>query len=227
MNWVDVVLAAVLLVGVLLGYFSGMLWQVARVVILIVALYAAIHFHAPIAELLADHFKGGNTPRVLGYVITFLFVFLGLYFITWIIEQGIRAAKLKRADRVLGGVVGFFKAFLLCGAILLGLAYHPIDSMRPALQRSFLASLCLEVMNRAVVAMPTEHKEQLEEFLKGLRSVERPSGPGPIGIAGRMCYNSNEWAAGVGGGAALAAGPGPSIAHVRDPIGHPREPRSA
>ena len=65
MHWLDFILIVILGIGALLGLRSGLLWQVARVVIFVAAIYGCIHFHDDVANLLHKNFEGLNDGVVV------------------------------------------------------------------------------------------------------------------------------------------------------------------
>src|SRR5581483_5757241 len=111
--------------GALLGARRGLLWQVARLVTFGLALYVCIFYHDHAVALLSPYLLDNTSPLVvsaLAYGLTFLVVYLVGYGITVLIEKGVKAAKLKFTDRILGAVFGLAKASLVAGVILLAVA---------------------------------------------------------------------------------------------------------
>ena len=54
MYWLDFVLLLVLGIGAFLGARSGLLWQVARIVTFVLAVYACIRYHGVVAGVAAE-----------------------------------------------------------------------------------------------------------------------------------------------------------------------------
>src|ERR1043165_866694 len=111
MNWLDILLLVTVALGAALGFWSGLLWQVARILSLGISLYAAIVANSKVAEQLAEHWKDA-TPlvhRVAAFIAVFALSYLVLYLITRIIHDGIRATRLELFDRLLGAILGAAK----------------------------------------------------------------------------------------------------------------------
>ena len=141
MHWLDIILILALVLGGLLGLRSGLLWQVARIVIFLAAVYACIHHHEYARDWLEQHFTGLNagTTWLAAYVVTFLGVCLAGFLVTWILEYFLRAAHLKPLDRLLGGLIGILKTALICGALLTGVVLYGSESTRETVGRSSIA----------------------------------------------------------------------------------------
>src|SRR3954471_11868197 len=111
MNCLDFVLIPVLGIGGLLGLRSGLLWQVARIVIFAAAVYCCIRYHEVPVAWIKDHFTGLTdvTTSLVAYIVTFLGVCLAGFLLTFILECLLRAAHLKLVDRLLGALFGVVK----------------------------------------------------------------------------------------------------------------------
>ncbi len=171
MHWLDFVLILVFGVGGLLGLRSGLLWQVARIVIFAAAIYCCINYHEIPARWLKDNFEGLNegTSWLAAYVVTFLGVCLVGFLITYALECFLRAANLKPVDRLLGAVFGVLKAALVCGGVLTGFALYGSPQMREAIGDSYIAPPLLEGMKVVLAAIPEKIKEDLSESLEKIK----------------------------------------------------------
>jgi uncharacterized membrane protein required for colicin V production len=127
LGWVDRTALAVLAVFFVIGLFKGLVWQVSRVAILIVAYLVAGRFGAPLGRLLArapdpaaapDPGAAGaaaaaplvadapETMLYLAYVLLFLAVLVVLSLLAMLVQKFVDKAGLGFFDRLGGGVVG-------------------------------------------------------------------------------------------------------------------------
>jgi uncharacterized membrane protein required for colicin V production len=172
MHWLDITLLIVLGLGLLLGAWSGLLWQVSRVVTLCVAVYAGIFGHPYVAGLIQPHLPDWapwlvNTLSFLAVVVV---VYLVLFLITWLIDRWVRKrATLKFIDRVLGAGVGVVTIGLLAGAVLFGVAVSFKDQTKTELAKSYVAPPLLTVMQGLVVLVPEESKKSWSDNLEEVR----------------------------------------------------------
>src|SRR5262245_17647500 len=128
MYWIDTLLLALLVLGAALGFYSGLLWQIARIVCLAVAVFATIAFNEPVTVYFRDHLLRDADPRVvqgIAYVLVFLAAYLMLFLASRLIYAGIRATDLEIADRLLGGLFGAVKMALVLGACCLAAVNYP------------------------------------------------------------------------------------------------------
>jgi membrane protein required for colicin V production len=182
MNWFDTILVFLMLLGALLGVRSGLLWQVARIVIFLGAIYACVHYHGHAAQFLSDNFDNlsPDTTGLLAYVVTFLGVCLTGFLVTWFLEGFLQAAKLKPLDRVLGGLFGLLKTGLILGGVLTGVVLYGSESTREKVASSHLAPWLLDGAQMVLTAIPEKIKSDLDaamEKLKKKKEAEEPTDP--------------------------------------------------
>src|SRR5437763_7417390 len=161
MHWLDFVLILVLGIGGLLGLRSGLLWQVARIVIFAGAVYCCINYHEIPTGWIKNNFTGLTEPTtwLVAYIVTFLGVCLAGFLITFVLECFLRAAHLKLIDRLLGALFGVLKAALLCGGVLTGIVLYGPPQSKEAIGDSTLAPQMLEGMRYVLALVPEKVKE--------------------------------------------------------------------
>lgn len=116
MNWIDLIIAAFMLLGFIHGLLKGVIQEVFAVLALVVGLTAAARVSTgtvPITEKL-NH---PTAARVLVFILTFFVVALVIGFIGRIFSGFAKAANLKAIDRLIGGVVGACLVGLIIGTI--------------------------------------------------------------------------------------------------------------
>jgi uncharacterized membrane protein required for colicin V production len=165
MHWLDITLLIVLALGALLGARRGLLWQVTRILTFALAIYVCIYYHETVATWIAPYLKDASSlvVSVLSYVAVFLVVYGISYGLTLLLEAGMKAAKLKTTDRILGAGLGVLKAALLSGAVLMGLAMVGVPQTDEAIARSQVAQVELQIMRGVIVAVPQDYKEQFKD----------------------------------------------------------------
>src|SRR5947208_742643 len=119
MHWLDIIILVVLGVGAAMGFCSGLLWQVARVVSLALSIYLAILANTPATDWLGEQFPdlGPAVSRIGAFIAVFLLVYLALYLLTRAIHNAIKAAKLETVDRILGALLGAIKMAALAACV--------------------------------------------------------------------------------------------------------------
>lgn len=173
MYWLDSVLLIVLAIGATLGAWTGLLRQVARVVTLVVAIYACIHFQDVASRVLVKYVEAPSPVllQILSYVLIFVVVLaLGLV-ITYLLDKLLVVAKLKPMDRILGSLVGLLKAALIAGALLLGFTIYSTEGTDEVMSRSKIAPVLLRGMRIVIVAVPDRIKDRVSESLERYKQL--------------------------------------------------------
>src|SRR5947209_14691387 len=112
MYWLDVVLLVLLGLGAALGFWSGLVMQVARLVSLGVSIWATLALNEPATRLLHERVAPETSTSVLhgiAYVGVFLLVYIGLFALSRLVYKVVQASKLVLLDRVAGAGLGALK----------------------------------------------------------------------------------------------------------------------
>jgi membrane protein required for colicin V production len=174
MYWLDTLLLVLLALGVILGFFSGFLWQIARILTLTLALLATVLCNEPASLFCREHLLREVDPRIaqaVAYVLVFLVVYVALFLATRLLYQAIRAADLEVLDRVLGALFGAAKMALVLAACCLAAANYPHPTTRDWMAKSTLAPAFADGMEHVLVIIPEEYKENLRVTLVSLREL--------------------------------------------------------
>ncbi len=116
-GWVDRTALAVLLVFFVLGLFKGLIWQVSRIAILVVAYVVAGRFGGELGMLLArtpavggqngpGPVEPADTTIYLAYVLLFVVVLIVLSLVAMLLQRLAAKVGLGFFDRLGGGVLG-------------------------------------------------------------------------------------------------------------------------
>jgi len=174
MYWLDSTILALLALGILVGAWTGFLWQVARILSLALSLYASILANDGVSKLFQDTFLKGvdaRIPHAVAYVAVFIVVYLILHQVVWIVDRLIRAVRLEPIDRLLGALMGACKIGLVLSAICLGLTAYPHPRTKEVMEKSTLAPVLAEGMEMVLFVIPEEYKSELCSGLKNLREL--------------------------------------------------------
>jgi uncharacterized membrane protein required for colicin V production len=174
MHWLDTILLATLALGAILGFVSGLFWQIARIASLAVAVCATIFCHDAAADLLRQWALRDADPSVIqasAYVLVFLAVYVTLFVLTRVLRMWLRATDLALADRLLGAVLGTAKVAALAGlgCLLLRHTIHP--AAQDLLDRSVLAPAFARGTERTVTLIPERYKQPVFECLRHMQDT--------------------------------------------------------
>jgi uncharacterized membrane protein required for colicin V production len=182
MYWLDIVILVMLGLGAGLGFWSGLLWQVARVVSLGLALYATILLNEPATNFLNESVRGIDTRVAQGaaYVAVFLAVFLTMFLLTRLLHKTIKATHLEMLDRLLGALLGSAKMSVLVALLCTGLAALSVPQTREWMSASKLAPLFVRATEASVAMIPDEYRSRANDSLQRFRDALRPGLTPPV-----------------------------------------------
>lgn len=148
MTTLDLLILVALAGGIMHGFTTGLIKQVASIFGMIVAFLLAVQLMQPAGEAVAESIGASPTlAPLLGFVVVYLAVQLTVIIIAKVVEKAVGALKLSGVNRVLGGAAGAFKAALVLSVAFLVLGrfdipgpmtqensslYSPVASVLPA-----------------------------------------------------------------------------------------------
>jgi len=146
---IDIVVAAVILVGVITGFVTGLVRQVIGLAGLIFAVVLAMRFASPAGEaitssigMLEEH--AGAT----GLIVVFAGVYLAALSIARLLKKGIKTLELSELNRLTGGIFGGLKSVIIAGVLLTALNVWDLPPQE-MVQESMLYEPVIEVMHVA------------------------------------------------------------------------------
>ncbi|MDT8347529.1 MAG: CvpA family protein [Flavobacteriaceae bacterium] len=120
MNWLDVILLIFLALGAWKGFMNGFLVEIASIIALIVAVYAALHFSDVTAGFLAQWITWDETTlKLLAFGITFIIVLIGIVWIARLLTKLIQIAALGWLNRMGGLAFGLAKFVLIASVLIM------------------------------------------------------------------------------------------------------------
>lgn len=226
LGWVDKTALGVLLVFFVLGLFKGLIWQVSRIGILIVAYMVAGWFGHDVAGMLSStpvdklaqdamattEVAPGETTLYLAYCLLFVAVLIVLSLLTMLIKKLADKAGLGFFDRLGGGVVGVATGacVVLAGVFVVNM-FFPRSKLAEAADSSHSLRWSQQAIDwlggtvnddlRSVLAL-----QPLNPFQPGQPQVPEQQGPLQQGPGRRGGLNLNGQPMEAGSTAGLPAG---------------------
>ena len=191
LGWVDHTAIAVLLVFFVIGLFKGLIWQVSRVGILVVAYVVAGRFGQDVADLLTRTSVASPNPGdssaaptssdttiYLAYVLLFLVVLIALSLLAIVLQKLAAKAGLGFFDRLGGGVLGVATGGCV---VLFGLFVVHMFFRGSQLAMAASESHSLRLSRQAVDALGPRVPDELRQVfaLQALRVMVPSSQPTP------------------------------------------------
>lgn len=171
MNWLDVILIAILAVTTILGIVKGLVKQVIGLLAVIVGLILALGFYSQISWIYRQLVKNEVLSHFLGFITIFLIV-LCLGWLSSNTLSKLIKGPLKLLDNLLGGGLGLLKGILICSVVVFALLVFPIS--KNALKESQISPVCLGITRAIIGLIPQELKEKFKETYQEItRRVEK------------------------------------------------------
>lgn len=161
MNWLDIVIAILLLASLIVGFIQGFLKTLFTLVGLIVGIVLASNFYQEIGGLL-KFISDQRIANILAFIIILLVVSIAAALIAMVLKTVLKAVNLGCIDRFAGAVLGFAIAIFLISAILAGAVKFFGESL---VTGSWFASVLLDKFPLVLGLLPAEF-DQIRGFFK-------------------------------------------------------------
>lgn len=153
MNWLDIFICIVLLVGLWKGYMNGLFIEVASLVALIAAIYGAIYFSNFAGDWLREQVNWDEAYiTIASFIITFVVIIFVITYIGKLFTKIVKTAQLSFINKLAGAAFGLLKMAFLISVVLMfinsasgefdiisnevkeeSIVYEPIEPMAPYL----------------------------------------------------------------------------------------------
>jgi membrane protein required for colicin V production len=160
MNWLDCLLAVILLVCMVRGFRRGFTRQIIALITGIVALLLGIWFYGIPASWAAPYLSSPMLAAAAGFAAVFLGVMLVGGFISAVMQRFLKFTGLSIFDHALGAGFGLIRGLLVSIAIVMGaMAFTRADHPPRAIVESRLAPYVVEAAHVVASMAPYDLKE--------------------------------------------------------------------
>ena len=166
MNWLDIVLLAIMVVSAIVGIFKGFVKQVIGLAAVVAGLVLASFYYDRAAALFETLVKNELLSDFLGFLLIFILVLVAGSILGYLLTKAMKG-PLALINRLFGAVFGFLKAVLICGILVFALVSFKIA--RPALETSLLAPVCLGVTRAVINMIPQDLRAKFNSSYKEIR----------------------------------------------------------
>lgn len=120
MHVIDIVLGALILLGLVRGFMRGLFVEVASLVALVAGVYGAIHFSNFVASFIeAKTNWADNTVSIAAFAITFVVIIIAISLAGKALTKLANFAALGILNKLLGGVFGGLKIALILSVVVI------------------------------------------------------------------------------------------------------------
>lgn len=168
MNVTDVVIIVILLIGFFSGIGRGFVRGLLGLIALVVGIMIASGNYQRLADSVLSFMPGHKGPEILGFVVIFLVVVLLVGLLGRIISRALRHVSLGWLDRLAGAILGVVVASVILSVILLVVAMAGLEDQK-LLAESRMAPRVIGVTDVVVSILPADVRERIEEHYGKLR----------------------------------------------------------
>lgn len=160
MNWVDVVILAVIGLSVVVSLFRGFLREVFSLLVWILAAWLAFRFAAPLAGRMQPWIDVPSVRVILAFAGVFVLVLIVGGLINFLLGKLVETTGLSGTDRMVGALFGALRgvAIVLVAVVLAGFTPFPQDPW-------WQASRLLPGFERLAVWAVNQAPRNLSEYL--------------------------------------------------------------
>lgn len=128
MSSIDIFIIVVLGYGLVRGFMSGFVVQLAGVIGILLGLYVAVHFSDLLSNKLVDEYGVTQTSYLplISFVVLFVATLVGIYFLGKFVKTLLKVAMMSIFDRIAGAILGLLKL-----AIVLGVLFNFLNRSEP------------------------------------------------------------------------------------------------
>ena len=126
MTWVDCTLVAIVVVSVVLGLMRGFVREAFSLGVWAAAFGLALHYAAPLSDLLADHIHTAWLRLAVAFGVLFLATVLVGGLLVFLLVRAVRKSGLGGPDRMLGLGFGLLRGMLVVGILVIAGQMTPL-----------------------------------------------------------------------------------------------------
>lgn len=172
MNYLDIVLGALLLIGLIRGILKGLFVELASLVAIIAGIYGAIRFSFYVSDFLEDKINlSPQNLKLIAFGVTFIGIILGISLLGRLLTKVAKFAALGLINRVLGGAFGLLKfAMIASGVIMfLGPLNNKLGVISPEVIEDSILYAPVEAIAPAIYPKIMEKYEEQKENIPELK----------------------------------------------------------
>lgn len=176
-NWLDWVLAAIVLVSVITAIWKGLMAELISLGSVVAGVAVAVFNYRRCAPWFEDLSRSHGVALGLSFLLLFFGTLLVGALVSVLVRKAIHQAELEWFDRFLGGVFGLFRGILVDSVLLLILMAFAIKG--DAVQNSRLVPYITSGSRIIAMAMPSKVRSDfqvgLEKFKQALTQADQKS----------------------------------------------------
>ncbi|MFH0777432.1 MAG: CvpA family protein [Candidatus Eisenbacteria bacterium] len=179
MNWLDVTIIVICVVGVVQGLVKGFVRQALSLLGLIFAVIIAFRYHDFFGRYLSTWIDVPVAQTIISFVIILVIVLLLFKLIGLAARSAIEAINIGWIDRIAGGAFGFVKSLLIV-AVLFALFVICTDKPTKPVAHSRLAPSVMVVSKIIATFLPTDLRHRYDRNETKIKERLKSGVPAPL-----------------------------------------------
>lgn len=171
MNWLDIVLAIILVASVAAGFAKGLARTVVGFVACIAGLLFGLWFHGTAGAFLIPYVSSRGIANCIGFFLVFFGAMLLGALLGRLLAMMFKWAGLSWLDRLLGGAFGLVRGALVSAVIVMALLAFTSTPPPASVVGSRLAPYVMDVARVMAAAAPRELRDGVRKGYEKVKQV--------------------------------------------------------
>jgi membrane protein required for colicin V production len=160
MNWLDVVLLAILAASVAMSFRKGLSREIIGLASVVLAILMGIWFYGTAGALLTPYLSSRALANFAGFLLVFCGVMLAGHLVSYIVGRFLKVTGLSIFDHLLGAVFGALRGLLISVALIMAImAISQGDKPPSSVVNSRTAPYMVDAARAFAAMAPHELKE--------------------------------------------------------------------
>lgn len=172
MNWLDIIIAVVLVLSLVTAFRNGLSGEFVRLLTLVVGIVGGMWWY----QSVSIHFRPYIESQPLAEFLAFIAILIGALMagavIGWILAKLLGWTRLRWFDRLLGAAFGALRGLAISAALVIAIiAFAPIRGSDETVAASRLAPWVLYGADAAVGLAPEDLKQNFSDGFQRVRTA--------------------------------------------------------
>ena len=171
MNWLDIVLLLLLLIGFWKGFLNGFFVELTSLIALVAAIYGSIHFSNYVGDwLMGNTDWEESTITIASFVITFIIIILVVTYAGKLVTKIVKTVQLSFLNKIAGGAFGLVKLAFISSVILMFVnsAAGEVDIIDQEIKNSSLLYPYVQPVAPYLLPKILEEADNLDRRIRGV-----------------------------------------------------------
>lgn len=176
MNWLDIIICIVLLIGLYKGYLNGFFIELTSLIALIAAIYGAIYFSNFAGDWLREQVKWDDVYiTVASFIVTFLVIIFVITYVGKLFTKVVKTVQLSFVNKLAGAAFGLVKMGFLASVILMFInsASGEFDIISTETKESSIVFEHIESLAPTLLPKILEEADRVDRRLRGDDRVDQ------------------------------------------------------